>query len=285
MNHGSAMPSTVAVRFGVLVLCCALSGCSSFITKPDPKDAKSAVIPAPGKNSLRLSQFVFYADFPLNEHQPLFRELSELREQIFRELELPISNNIIQVFLFEDQLHYERYMRNRYPDLPRRRAFFIAQPRMSGGTEELLVFTYWGESISQDLRHELTHALLHSVLRDVPLWLDEGLAEYFELPKDKAGVNPSHLDQLRTGPFTPDLGRMEQLTQVQQMERAEYREAWAWAHFLLKSKPEMKKVLLEYLQELRTPQRSATSMLSRLRELTPTVNDELKNHLSSLGEK
>ena len=56
------------------------------------------------------------------------------------------------------------------------------QPRRFGGEEDLLVYTYWGDRIQQDLRHELTHALLHSVLKDVPLWLDEGLAEYFEMP-------------------------------------------------------------------------------------------------------
>src|SRR5437660_5823070 len=120
-------------------------------------------------------------------------------------------------------------MRGRYPDLPRRRAFFVAQPRSAGGSEELLVYTFYGEHIQQDLRHELTHALLHSVLRDVPLWLDEGLAEYFELPPDKGGVNPQHLDHLRRTPkpFQPNLARLEGLSQVQQMTPAEYREAWA----------------------------------------------------------
>ena len=89
----------------------------------------------------------------------------------------------MQVYLFEDRDAYERFMQSRYPNLPRRRAFFVAQPRGVGGGDDLLVYTFWGERIRQDLRHELTHALLHSVLKDVPLWLDEGLAEYFELPR------------------------------------------------------------------------------------------------------
>ena len=55
-----------------------------------------------------------------------------------------------------------------------------------------MVYTYWGNRIQQDLRHELTHAILHSVLKDVPLWLDEGLAEYFEVPHGWKGVNPSN---------------------------------------------------------------------------------------------
>src|SRR5947199_3220316 len=100
-------------------------------------------------------------------------------------------------------------MRTRYPDLPKRRAFFVAQPRTVGGTDDLLVYTFWGDRVRQDLRHELTHALLHCVLKDVPLWLDEGLAEYFEVPPGTDGVNPQHLDLVRKGPFAPGLARLE----------------------------------------------------------------------------
>ena len=89
----------------------------------------------------------------------------------------------------------------------------------------MLVYTFYGEHIRQDLRHELTHALLHSVLRDVPLWLDEGLAEFFELPPEADGVNTQHLDALSRAQFQPDLARLEQLTLVEQMKPPEYREA------------------------------------------------------------
>src|SRR5438445_5221604 len=104
----------------------------------------------------------------------------------------------------------------RAPDLPKRRAFFVAQPSV-GASEDLLVYTYWGDRIQQDLRHELTHALLHSVLKDVPLWLDEGLAEFFEVPASTDGVNSQHLEQLRRGDPRPNLARLEQLSEVQQI--------------------------------------------------------------------
>ncbi len=159
-----------------------------------------------------------------------------MRDQVYKELELPPSNTIVQVFLFEDKEHYERFMQLKHPDLPKRRAFFVAQPRRLGGNEDLLVYTYWGDRIQQDLRHELTHALLHCVLKDVPLWLDEGLAEFFEVPPGWNGVNAQHVEQLR-GKNKFDLDRLEQLTDVQQMNPAEYREAWAWTHLMLRSTP------------------------------------------------
>ncbi|GIT30210.1 MAG: hypothetical protein Ct9H300mP1_22560 [Planctomycetaceae bacterium] len=45
----------------------------------------------------------------------------------------------------------------------------------------------------EDLRHEFTHGVLHSSLKRVPLWLDEGLAEYFEVVGPKpGGVNTEY---------------------------------------------------------------------------------------------
>ena len=245
------MPHRFAI-FALALLC----GCNSLRNTAPPKaDSPPPIVGSvswPGKNTIRVSQYVFFADFELKKDDPLFQELSDLREQIVRDLQLPTADSAIQVYLFEDRERYEAFMQQRYPDLPKRRAFFVAQPRTVGGTDELLVFTFWGDRVKQDLRHELTHALLHSVLKDVPLWLDEGLAEYFELPPGTDGVNSKHLEELRKSPATPDLAKLEQLTQVQQMSPAEYREAWAWVHLMLRGSPPARQVLLAYLQQLRT---------------------------------
>jgi hypothetical protein len=235
----------------------------------------------------RVSQYFFLSDFEIKKDLPLFRELADMRDQIHKTLQLPSSTSIIQVYLFEDIDRYERFMKVRWPDLPKRRAFFIAQPRPMGG-EELLVYTYWGsgDRIQQDLRHELTHALLHSVLKDVPLWLDEGLAEYFEIPPGKSGVNPDHLKLLRRGPGGPlisDLARLEQLTQVEQMTPAEYREAWAWVHLMLHSNDEARKVLVGYLRELRST-KSPGPLRPRLAAIFPTPELELDRHLTLVDQ-
>jgi Protein of unknown function (DUF1570) len=248
------------------------------------KDGQAAQAPAlPGKFQRRISQYVFLSDFELNPNSPLFRELANLRDQVYKELQLPSANTLVNVYLFEDRDRYERFMRSKYPDLPKRRAFFVAQPRV-GASEELLVYTYWGDRIQEDLRHELTHALLHSVLKDVPLWLDEGLAEYFEVPPEAKGINQRHIEQLRHAsqvPFKPDLGRLEQLSQVQEMTPAEYREAWAWVHLMLHDKPEAKTALINYLQQLRV---NATPgpIQPRLATIYPALTDALTKHLGQL---
>jgi Protein of unknown function (DUF1570) len=265
-----------------------LVGCNSLqvdkeaTEKTRASGASIAPISGPGKYHHRDSQYVFYSDFPLKTNLPLFKELADLREQVCRDLQLPPSDRIIQVFLFEDQERYEKFMHARHPELPLRRAFFIKQQRTAGGPDDLLVYTYWGENVRQDLRHELTHGILHSVLKDVPLWLDEGLAEYYELPGENHGINSAHLSELRKGSFAPDLARLEQLSEVKQMQRPEYREAWAWSHFMLRSRPEARAVLLAYLQQLRMTDKPGP-LLPKLKEAFPTLNDSLIAYVEKLS--
>jgi hypothetical protein len=262
-----------------------LAGCTLFhySVLPNDKDIPTASNAAqlPAKHNQRVSQFVFVSDFELKTDQPLFRELADMRDQIIKDLRLPTPQSLVTVYLFEDRDRYESFMRYRYPDLPRRRAFFVAQPKGMGSGDELLVYTFWGDHIRQDLRHELTHAILHSVLKDVPLWLDEGLAEYYELPPEMRGINSQHLTVMKTEGIKPDLGRLEQLSQVQQMRPAEYREAWAWVHLMLGSKPDAKQVLLAYLKQLRT---TATPgpLQPHLKQCFVDLNEALLAHLAGM---
>jgi hypothetical protein len=277
----------------VAVACLALAlSCRSlrFDTPPPDRTEKTAKDPnlvLPSKKEFRLSQYVFFADFEIQRTLPLFQELADLRDQVYKELQLPSANTVVQVYLFEDRQRYERYMQARYPDLPKRRAFFVALPRAAGGPEDLLVYTYWGDRIRQDLRHELTHALLHSVLKDVPLWLDEGLAEYFEVPPENKQINQHHVEQLcrsSAGRCKPDLARLEQLSQVQQMAPAEYREAWAWVHMLLHDQPQTKAVLVGYLQQLRTTANPGP-LRPRLIALLTDPERTFTNHLAALEKE
>ena len=81
--------------------------------------------------------------------------------------------------------------------------------------------------------------------------------------------------------LTPDLGRLEQLSQVDQMNPAEYREAWAWVHLMLRGDPKLRPILLSYIQQLR---KTATPgpMQPQLKVLTPDLNAALLAHLSQI---
>jgi hypothetical protein len=289
-------PLRFRVAPALAALVAGFAGCETFRAAPRhpdaPRPAEVAPAPAPaaqpvasttppGKHATRRDYYVLYHDFEIDAaDHPLFAELDALPEQVFGELGLPPSNSVVQVFLFDTQERYERYMRAKYSNLPNRRAYFIAEPR-AGGADELKIFTWMGDHLATDLRHELTHALLRGVLKEVPLWLDEGLAGFFELPPGQGGVNPQHLDALRRTPFRPDLARLEKFTQVAQMEKPEYREAWAWVHLMLRGEPAAKKVLHDYLQALRTNPRPGP-LLPKLREALPDPDQALVNHLAAM---
>jgi hypothetical protein len=267
-------------------------GCHSLnFLRPREKDPPAApaadgdTVRLPSKYQIRVAPVVFLSDFEIRPDLPLFKELAQLREQVQKELLLPPATDPVTVYLFETEKAYSAYMKStrEYKDLPDRRAFFVAQPR--GLSEDLLVYTYWSKRIRQDLRHELTHALLHSVIKEVPQWLDEGIAEYFELRPELEGVNPEHVRRLRrelaSGDVKPDVARLEGLTQVEQMKTPQYRESWAWVHLMLRGKPEGRMVLLSYLQQLRGT-RHPGPLLPRLQKVYPDPGRALREHLDRL---
>jgi hypothetical protein len=279
-HRNGRLASWACLLLGTLVL----SGCESVWKSPEQIPPAVTFDPPalPGKaDPQRVSQFVFYSDTPIKSNAPLFEELSQLRDQIYSDLQLPPSNSVIQVYLFDNQEHYERFMGFRYPNLPKRRAFFIAQPRASGGSEELLVYTFWGDHIRQDLRHELTHGLLHSVLKEVPIWLDEGLAEYYELSPEKGGLNSLHMEALRRSSQPSDLDSLERLTDVKEMGRTQYQESWAWVHWMLRGDADARQVLLVYLQQLRGPGAPGL-LMPRLREVVSDPSASYMQHLARI---
>jgi hypothetical protein len=272
-------PVLAAACLGLLV------GCHSFKIpgaggdKPD-KVEKEAALARPGKFSFRVSQYVFYSDFEIRRDQPIFRELSDLRDQVYKELQLPPpgSDTLIHVYLFAEKETYESFIQARYPGLPDRRAFFMEERN-----GDLLVFTFRSDRINLDLRHELTHALLHSVLKDVPLWLDEGLAEYYELPPSWNGFNRTHVRVLRERGIVPDLARLEKLSEVKDMDADRYREAWAWVYLMLRGNPKAKEVLLAYLQQLRTKPNPGP-LQPRLAEAVPSIDTALDRLLAQADD-
>ena len=234
----------------------------------------------PARHSVQADQLVVLSDFRLNYDHPLIADLIELRREVAATLALNLNGPPVVVYLFPDEEKYYSYLKTTYPTLPDRRAYFI------GTSFELAVYTYWGERIQEDLRHEFTHGLLHSTLLDVPLWLDEGLAEYFELDGPAPGtVNTRSAENLAAAianGWMPDLKRLETLNEVSMMNQADYREAWAWVHFMLHSSEDTQQLLLEYLQELQTSP-SPKSLRERLEENIPVLTERFRVYVSGLN--
>jgi hypothetical protein len=233
---------------------------------------------APTQHQFATSQFQIFTRFPLGENDPIVRELLALRSGVHGTLQLPASSRLIEIYIFDDRQAYDRFIRTNYPDLPRRRAFFVAQ----AGRE--VVYAFRDERLAEDLRHEVCHALLHASVGAVPLWLDEGLAEYFETPGDAEGLHPRHIAELQAAieqGWRPALTRLESLNQLRQMTARDYREAWGWVYYMLHAAPDERAVLLAYLQDLRAGT-TREPLSARLFRTVPRPDAALVNYLSRL---
>ena len=240
---------------------------------------KATVMELPARHSVQMEKLLVLSDFRLPRAHPLIAELQRMRTTVRDQLELPEQRDEVVVYLFETEAAYRRYLETTWPGLPWRRAYFVGTPR------ELSVYTFWGERIQEDLRHEYTHGILHSCLNHVPLWLDEGLAEYFEVSESaRTPVNRRYVRELTlaiANGWRPDLPRLEAMTEFSQMQRADYQEAWGWVHFLLHASPETRHVLVDYLNRLRQTDQPS-SMTDHLVETIPACNERLASYLGTL---
>ncbi len=203
----------------------------------------------PVRNSLIRDQLVIYSDFGLPADHRLLDELTAQRGDVSQLLALAPSEEPIHVYLFRSAAAFQEFIEQHHPSLPQRRAFFVQTDT------RLAVYAHWGDRVAEDLRHEVAHGYLHACVPSLPLWLDEGLAEYFEVPRGHRGLNAPHVAQLqariRQNGWQPNLRRLEAFQSAADMTQLDYAESWAWVHFLLETTPERRTLLQNYLQTLR----------------------------------
>jgi hypothetical protein len=231
-------------RSGLLIagVLLASSACRT-LTTPAPLAA------LPERNTIIRDQLVIHSDFGLSPDHRLIEELAARRGDVAELLRLPKTEEPIDIYLFNSADTFREFITRHHPELPRRRAFFVKTDT------RLAVYAHWGDRVAEDLRHEVAHGYLHAAVPNLPLWLDEGLAEYFEVPRGHHGLNTPHVAQLQAtaaqDEWRPNLRRLEALASPGAMTQLDYAESWAWVHFLLETTDERRAVLRDYLQTLR----------------------------------
>ena len=148
------------------------------------------IVTLPASDALVRDQLVIHSDFRLPRHHRLVDELVARRNDVVERLRLPVSDEPIHVYLFDTSERFQAFVAQHHPDFPDRRAFFLESDT------RLDVYAYWGDRVAEDLRHEVTHGYLHTMVPHLPLWLDEGLAEYFEVPRSQGGLHAPHRTML-----------------------------------------------------------------------------------------
>jgi hypothetical protein len=230
-------------------------------------------------HELTAGQLRFVSDFQLTADHRLVRELTAERQEVSQTLGLPATNEPIVVYLFSDAEKYRHFLSRYFPSVPSRRAFFVETDT------SLAVYAHWSDRVAEDLRHEVAHGYLHAAAPGLPLWLDEGLAEFFEVPRGRDGLNRPHVDLLSDMTehenWQPNLARLEQLTDGAQMEQIDYAEAWAWVFFLLHAEPRKRELLTDYVADVSSRGR-IEPLSTRLAALHTDPERSLAEYLAEL---
>jgi hypothetical protein len=114
----------------------------------------------------------------------------------------------------------------------------------------------------------------------LPLWLDEGLAEYFELAEANRAFGHPHLATLRWNlrlGMSRSVESLEEERQLGDMRTVEYRFAWAWVHFMLHGPAAAHRALVEYLADSRRGERPGP-LSARLRSAVPELETKMMQH-------
>lgn len=210
--------------------------------------------------SMALGRVVCESNFSFDSVQGLQAEIVQLQIDLVNYLGIPETREKIVLCLFKDETSYRAFIKTVFPGAPQDRpALYVRQGENPG-----VLMVQKDEKMIVNIRHEMTHAYLNSTLRHVPIWLDEGLAKYFETPPGERGFRNPYLkiaEENMSGFFSspPSLARLEKLTRVDEMRAREYRESWSWVHFLIHYSRDTHYLLVRYLSTLRKERQAGIS--------------------------
>lgn len=223
---------------------------------------------------------------PVNDFLPLMDEIQATMGDMQEILGLSELSAPTRIHIYASQYELEKEIRKRSRLLPYRRAYFFDDSK----GKELCILVKHTDYIAYDLRHECTHAFIHSHCPDAPLWLDEGLAEYFEPTRTEQGYQPRHINRLmrmvNTSQWKPNLNRLNKLDKsiVYDLTVEQYAESWLWAHFLINYSDQSRLLLKSWLKDyenLETP----PPLSEQLLKLYPDCEERVYKYLLELNRK
>ena len=207
--------------------------------------------------TVRTASFTLFSNAGERKTREIGADLERLRDALSQlspglALNSPVPTYI---FVFRDAASfqpYERLYNGRPLDsggyfLSRQLANYVAINGNQHGDERLVIY------------HEYLHYVMHNNYAALPLWLHEGLAEYystFQAGKDEARIGlpiPAHLLWLRQNSLIPlaTLFKVDERSpEYNESSRRGgfYAESWALVHYLISGSPERRRQASEYLR-------------------------------------
>lgn len=199
----------------------------------------------PWKVAERHGNIELYSEVPVDTRR-IWAEIDQLTEELNQTVSVQPNGKPIQIVIYASQQSYLRKLATQIPQARNRKAIYYRNGDVSQ------VYVWNSRSLITDLRHEMTHVLLHQHLPFLPLWIDEGLAEFFEeTPAERtSSARISAVKWKARMGATPSLGDLESLPAAEEMDGDAYRNSWAWCSFLLNESDESQKLLKDYLEQI-----------------------------------
>jgi tetratricopeptide (TPR) repeat protein len=193
----------------------------------------------------------------------------------------PKAGLAIRVVLFQDEAAYHEYQ-------PKA---FAAAHYLSMDERDLIVIGRFDAEHAAVVIHEYVHLLVRHLNDDVPLWLNEGLAEYYSSLKPKGNqaiIGDLHLSRLAA--LRRDVWvNVERIVKADESSpyynekdkaSAFYNESWALVHMLAES-PSYREKFRDFLSAIEEKGDSAAAFESAYGKTLAEMNRELRTYVES----
>jgi tetratricopeptide (TPR) repeat protein len=218
-----------------------------------------AALPLPRKNEewieLKTANFTLYSNAGTRNTQRIGANLERLRSALLQltpnlSLSSPYPTSI---FVFKNASALEPYQKTYQGKTLKVGGYFLSDAH---GNYVAINGDPRGD-VMGNIYHEYLHYVIRNNYASIPLWLNEGLAEYystFEVSESEAKIGlpvPEHVLWLRKKPAIPlptlfavDVKSPEY---NEETRGSFYAQSWALVHYVLEGSPERRRQTVEYL--------------------------------------
>lgn len=211
--------------------------------------------------SLRTEHFQLIGDVSARELREVALRFEQFRD-IVRRLNLAEtrqdSSSALPIMVFRDKRSFEPFMPRANGRIVEAAGMFVEGP----DSVYIAIRLDGGDASYRSVFHEYTHLLLRRVFPDAPLWLHEGLAEYYStlrITDDRSALIgypvAAHIRllQQRSMPLTQMFAATDRSPEYTGETAARlllYAQAWAMVHHAFQSKPQLGSQMIELAKKL-----------------------------------
>lgn len=253
----------------------------------------SAALPFPPEKerwvTVNAAEFHIFSNASDRETQQIATNLLRMREAVGKVTQLTVRSPMpMNVFVFRNERAFAPFR----DAIFQRRNATVTGGFLAGQSANYVVLqSDVGEGADRVVFHELTHYFLRNTVAGLPLWFNEGMAEYystFTTSGDNVNIGkaiPEHVAYLRDGNTMP----LPQLFAIDvhspdygegRRQGAFYAESWALIHYLLAGNPERRPQLLEFLALLRAGKPVDDAFTTAFKAKYIELERELRNYLN-----